>query len=176
MVDSDYELLPEKDILKIKRELNELKENELSSKFSPEKIEELNNNIKELIEVIRLASDEVKLEKVDPYIHRLSVIEKKVDKALYENKEIAQGIVALADLINKPAPPSMPKPPMSVPGQPMEAPANSPMPPGPGQNPSPQPPDMPPLNPPPGLGPIMPMPPAGKPQKKGLFGGMFKKK
>ncbi len=181
MVDSDYELLPEKDILKIKRELNELKENELSSKFSPEKIEELNNNIKELIEVIRLASDEVKLEKVDPYIHRLSVIEKKIDKSLYENKEIAQGIVALADLINKPAPPPVQHP--AAPAPPMEAPANPPMPLGSGQNPSPHPPGAPPmpppLNPPPGPGmpaPIMPMPPAGKPQKKGLFGGMFKKK
>ena len=75
---------------------------------------------------------------------QLDRIEKKIDKSLYENKEIAQGIVALADLINKPAPPPVQHP--AAPAPPMEAPANPPMPLGSGQNPSPHPPGAPPAS------------------------------
>tara|TARA_Y100000310_G_scaffold144031_1_gene143367 strand:- start:6605 stop:7144 length:540 start_codon:yes stop_codon:yes gene_type:complete len=176
----DYELLPQRDIVKLKRELDELKRNELSSKVSDEDIKQLNNNLRELIEIIRVSSNEMKFEETDLYSQKLSLVNKKLDKLMYENKEIAEGIVVVADLIKKAAPshhamhhPAAPRQqPIGAPGQP------EPMPPKLSQPPIPPPLGLPQGIPTPGGRPValMPMPHVEKPQKKGLFGGMFKKK
>ncbi|MAG07938.1 hypothetical protein CMO89_00540 [Candidatus Woesearchaeota archaeon] len=174
----DYELLPGKDIARIKKELGELK----GSGLSAEKIETLNRNLGELIDIIKVASDQMKLEETDPYSHKLDQVIEKLDKLIYENKEIAEGIIAVADLVKKPKETPHHKPPMGTQPHPMPPPLNQPPSPQ-NQPPGPMPPlpaPLPPITPPPGPQqtgpvPIPPLQPIGKPEKKPkkLF-GLFK--
>jgi len=173
----DYELLPEKDIAKLKRELDKLRI--VSSKISPENIEQLNRNINELIDIIKIAGNQMKFEETDLYSQKLNLIANKLDTLIDENKKIAEGIVAVADLVKGehkapqpihpafktpepplgPVPPTKPIPPIKTP--PLgEIPGSQPLPPAPQFGMAP---------------PEMPPPPLTKlPRKKKKLFGLFK--
>lgn len=111
MVD-EYELIPEKEILELKKEINELK-----SHLGLKKQEDVVNDkkdveegqlifaIKELTEVFKQAVAELKKQDTEPKKdnkkseEKLSEDKGKIDILIEQNNKIAKGIVALADLL-----------------------------------------------------------------------------
>ncbi len=110
MVD-EYELIPEKEILELKKEINELKSHlglkkQEGSSDDKKDVEEgqLIFAIKELTEVFKQAVAELKKQDAEPKKDsknsgKLSDDKDKIDILIEQNNKIAKGIVALADLL-----------------------------------------------------------------------------
>lgn len=174
----DYALVPEKEVMQLKRDVENIKKNPFAAYGGQDLVESISNltkSINALIELFRTASQEINLEereaetvgkKIDPMFE-------KIDVLLEQNKKIARGVVAVAEMlqsrpVSQPppamqrmeAPPQMPYPQM---GQPMMQPRQQMM---------PQRPQMPPMSSmpsqPSSSRALPPIPPA--PKKKGLFG------
>jgi len=109
--EEEYEIMPHKTIENIKREIENLKikaasKDVISAESLRKSLDNLTVSINSLMSLFKEAAEEMKLEekteeelkgKLDPLLHRMYVIES-------ENKKIAQGILALADMINKKLP------------------------------------------------------------------------
>ena len=94
MDDEDYEIISQKDIGKLKDEIKELREGKTS--------DSANNVIKrldEMIEIFKTASASLKDE--SPINERIDEISQKLETLLDQNQKIAEGILAIADLINE---------------------------------------------------------------------------
>jgi len=179
----DYAIVPEKEVRELKDRIESIRKNPLGPYGGQDLIESVNNltrAINSLMTLFETAAEELKLEeresetivrKIDPLLARIESISE-------QNRKIAQGVVAVADMLesakmeNKMDRPSMPPP---MPEQNLTPPP-SPMSPGmqniqrpqqmgqrpqmSGQMPLPQQNAIPPMR-------LPPMPP---PRKKGLFG------
>lgn len=105
-MDDDYTLVPEKEILKLKKRIDELEKNPLGESESAQNLKDsvnsLNNTLSQMIEIFKEAQetfnseteDDVLMQKLDPVFHRLDRLEE-------QNKKIATGILALADLVKE---------------------------------------------------------------------------
>ncbi len=166
MADDDYTLLSSNEVAELKQDVDYLKKNPLGGskegKSLLEGIEKLNENIEQLIEIFKEASDMMKAEEreSDVIVKRIQPIERKMDELSDQNQKIAKGILAVADLVSsreeqRPQRPMMP-PPMQKPSMSMQRPA---MP-----QPQMQRPMMPPMQ-----QSMLPPPPMPA-KKKGLFG------
>ena len=179
-MDDEYTLMPEGVVDQLKSDLNNLKRKAAEENISGTRsdlmtgMDKLSGSITTLIELFKTATDSMKMEeqeatvlskKIDPLMDRLDTI-------IDQNQQIAQGIVAVADMIKdnpKPAmgAPSMPPPRNETPVSPFDS--KPPM----GMKPVMVPPrglEPKPLTPPPMTPPMPPRPQA----KKGMF-GLFKK-
>lgn len=98
----EYEIIPHKEILELKKEIEFLKKNPLGKSKSSENlldsINALNNNIDNLITVFKDATKELKDEK--PQTNDTQV-NKKIEELFDQNREIAEAIVSLADMIKE---------------------------------------------------------------------------
>jgi len=107
MANDDYELVPGRIVSDLKRDMEELKRNPLGSTGSGKDllqgIDNLNNSLSMMIDLFKEAAESLKLEekeeevlskKIDPMIEKL-------DSIIEQNKKIAQGIVAIADMISE---------------------------------------------------------------------------
>jgi hypothetical protein len=181
-VEEEYELLPHKEIIELKDELRRLKSvptgagKEVALGELAEKIDKLLDIFTEAMHQMRIEEGGVSFkEKMQPFTE-------KMNKILEQNSEIAEGIVALADIMNEvkstveeklkvpkigmPSHVVRPKP-SSFPGI-GPAPGMPPMPGGPGLRPMPS--GAPPVPPLPSAGGPAGMPPIPPPpKKKGLF-------
>ncbi len=99
--DEDYDLLPHKDIVRIKKELEELKQSKQTTeaKSVVNQINQLRNSINDLLDIFKEAQESFKLEeKEPPYIkdllHKLEILSE-------QNTRIAEGVVAVADMIKE---------------------------------------------------------------------------
>ena len=181
MVDEDYEIISHKEIARLKQEINKLKEAEFSGSAN-----EIMTKLDKILGIFKEASLSMQNSSEDK---QHNDINEKLDNLLDQNQRIAEGVLAVADLVNKkqeiprqaPMPPS-PKP--MMPGQASTFPPHI-EPPRPmslraGPSPHPQEPNissfpkpgMPAINPlesseRPSMGGLPPLPP--KPRKKGLF-------
>jgi hypothetical protein len=156
-----YEIMPYKEIVKLKKELEELqkKAGEAPSRELLKSVDALTKNMDSMLNLFKSAAEEMKLEeaapsKVDlgPVLDKLDEISGsfedlsgKVEETLTENKTIAEGVIAVSDSLNekfsklsddiaslkKPAPPKVPGLPPMVPAGPVP-PGMPPGPPGPG--------------------------------------------
>jgi len=174
MPEEEYELMPHRAVARIKRELELLKKNagkqpSVKMKIS---IDKLNDNINSLRNLFQEAAKAMPEEGPDPHKLLLS----RIDKLEEENKQIAQGIVVVADLVKElkgetkmpQRPMAAPMPKAGIPG-PMPKPVFRQMPPkmhAPGMPEPPKmaplpetPPGMAPLPEPPGMSGMPPMPP-----------------
>ncbi|MEK6963714.1 MAG: hypothetical protein AABX70_04760 [Nanoarchaeota archaeon] len=97
MKDEEYELLPHREILKLRDEVDRLKANPVSSEAANlvTTMNKLNESISRLIHIFEGAEKELAQE----YKH--SKLDDKLGRVVYQNKEIAKGIIAVADLIKK---------------------------------------------------------------------------
>lgn len=97
MKDEEYELLPHREILKLRDEVERLKANPVSSEAANlvTSMNKLNESISRLIHIFEGAEKELAQE----YKH--SKLDEKLGRVVYQNKEIAKGIIAVADLIKK---------------------------------------------------------------------------
>ena len=101
MKDEEYELLPHHEIVRLREEVDRLKANPVSSEAANmvSSMNKLNESIQRLIKIFEVAEKELSQE----YKH--SKTEDKLGRIVYQNKEIAKGIIAVADLIKKRAGP-----------------------------------------------------------------------
>lgn len=196
-VEEEYELLPHKDIVELREELRKLKSlPPEAGRHTEASFEELTKRMDRLLEVFEEAEKTIKIEEgAATFKEKMAPIVEKMNTILKQNSEIAEGIVALADIMNeikdklevgviykakeaervrtepihRPPTPMPPGPP-PMPGAPMPP----PMPPLPtaapgGLPPPPLPRSGAPMPPPaPAPGP-MPPPPGAAPRKKGLL-------
>ena len=195
----DYALTSMSEVRKLQKELEELKKNPLGSTASGkgfmESLDNVSGSLENMMELFREASEQMKLEEREEQIlaKKIGPILDKLDAIEDQNKKIAQGIVAVADMVEEmsskmesPKPKlSMPEPtpigpispPPSMPGEeeselsfggPTAPPAPAPLRSRPSQGLPPlQPPEMP--SPPEGMPPL-----SSKPKKKGFL-DMFAK-
>jgi hypothetical protein len=150
----EYALVPEKEVRRLRDDIDAIKKNPLGSLGGNELVESIKNlnaAINSLTELFKTAAEDLKIEeresqtiatKVEPLLE-------KIDMIMDQNKKIARGIVAVADMIG---------------GAEEEKPAFSPRPPAFQPRPAQM---MPPSLPPPPSAP--PAPPAPPAPRKGLF-------
>jgi predicted RNase H-like nuclease (RuvC/YqgF family) len=161
----DYEIMPHTDIIKLKKEIDEIKKNPFSdsrqNKTLMDSMEELTRSINSLVDLFKVASEELKLEEHDSVLinEKISPLLKKINDLEQQNEKIAKGIVALADMMNEKKQRPM-RPMQQGQGQMM----NAPMPPRePMFNQQMQSPELRPLPT------VQPMPPPQQQQRKPLF-------
>jgi hypothetical protein len=184
-IEEEYELLPHKEIVELREELRKIRSLPAGAGRKAEaSYENLTSKMDRLIEIFEEAEKTVSVEEgATTWKDKMAPFVEKMNKILEQNSEIAEGIVALADIMNEikdklevgviykakeaekvetkpiPTPPRAPVPPMGRPGP-------GPMPPPGAPRPGPMP--MParpgaPMPPPPGAAPGMPLPRPGAP-------------
>ncbi len=114
----EYALVPEKEVRRLRDDIDSIKKNPLGSLGGNELVESIKNlnaAINSLTELFKTAAEDLKVEeresqtiatKVEPLLE-------KIDMIMDQNKKIARGIVAVADMIGgveeeKPALPQRP--------------------------------------------------------------------
>lgn len=100
MADEDeYEILPHKEIEDLKNELDALKKGPTPE--SRNQMQKLNDSINSLLGLFKEASSQMNLEEEEANLvsQKLIPLEEKMDQILDQNQKIAEGIVALADLV-----------------------------------------------------------------------------
>jgi len=178
-MEEEYEIVPEKEVEDLKKQIEDIKKNPLGSSTSGRElvrsIKDLNDSVNHLVGLFRDAADAMKLEEKESEAigNKLAPMLDKMNTLIDQNERIARGIVGLADMvkedIKKPAAKAVPMPerpptgiipPGAPPGPPIEPrqdirapPMSGPMPPGA------------PPGPPAGA-----TPPPAAPKKKRLFG------
>jgi DNA repair ATPase RecN len=101
--DEDYEIIPHKEIIELKKEIDHLKRNPLGRGKSAEhlldSINDLSNNISNLIKVFKEATNILKEDKSNKQVD--NNINSKIEVLFDQNKEIAEALVSLADMIKE---------------------------------------------------------------------------
>ena len=111
MAEGEYELIPRKEILELKEQIEMLKEhknidnsvpNDLSNRDLYYAITKLQESINSLITIFKNAKAEMsKEDDTGKHIEKkLGPILSKIDELSDQNKKIAKGIIALSDLFN----------------------------------------------------------------------------
>ena len=161
--ETDYELVPFKEIDSLKRELNKLKEFPVpSAKKLSIGMEDLAVKLDRMTSIMEEAAHMVKVDEGGlSFEEKMRPLINKMNKVLDQNAEIAKGILAVADLVNSvsekvekleskeplmpkpritesmPPPPGAMPPPGNMPPPPETAPEGMPPPPPPGAMPPP---------------------------------------
>lgn len=106
---SDYDIIPHEEILRLRKEVNELKKHPLGStaagKDLVSSIKELNQNMTNLFNLFKEAAEEMKLEESEAKViaEKMSPMMDKFDMLIDQNEKIATGIVAVADMVKEDA-------------------------------------------------------------------------
>lgn len=101
----DYEIIPTEEVSKLKSEIERLKleQTDAPTTIIANTLDRLANTLEKLFKIFEVAATEIENEqlhqksfdeKISPIMHRLSEIER-------QNKDIAEGILALADIVKK---------------------------------------------------------------------------
>ncbi|MEM4263894.1 MAG: hypothetical protein QW666_03300 [Candidatus Woesearchaeota archaeon] len=101
--EEEYELLPHKEIEELKSELQKLKEFEITpTKKLSVSLLELNKKLDKLLAIFDEATHMIKSEEMGlTFKERMKPISDKMDKILEQNADIAEGIVAIADMVKE---------------------------------------------------------------------------
>jgi len=102
MAEEDYELMPHNEISELRKELKELKKGSSPGIKLQILIERLNSNIEDMLELIRDASKDVNGDS-GSLAQNVAVIKRDVAELKSQNEKIAQAILAVADMVKKPA-------------------------------------------------------------------------
>jgi hypothetical protein len=97
----EYEILPQKEISELKNELRKLKEFEITpSKKMQVSLVEVNNKLDKLLSIFEEAMTALQVEEGGlSFKDKMRPVVEKMNKVLEQNSEIAQGIVAVADIV-----------------------------------------------------------------------------
>lgn len=97
----DYELLPHRDIVELKEELRKLKAKP-SEKTLQIAMVELSSKMDRLIEIFEEAKEMIKIEEgAFTFQEKIKPLVTRVEKVLEQNSQIAEGVVAIADMVNE---------------------------------------------------------------------------
>ncbi len=122
----DYELLPHRDIVELREELRKLRV-QPSEKTLQISMVELATKIDRLIDIFEEAKEMIKVEEgALTFQEKIRPLIMRVEKVLEQNSQIAEGVVAIADMVNelkeivggKPSRPSFPERPFPLLEQP----------------------------------------------------------
>ncbi|MDP7323965.1 MAG: hypothetical protein QF632_04360 [Candidatus Woesearchaeota archaeon] len=183
MGEDDYEIVPHKEIIDLKNELKNLKGGEHDSDISfHTSMDNLQLSINSLIDIFREASRSMKAEQDhnEEVLKKVNTLSENLHDVLNQNEKIAEGIVAVADMMKElkghPSAPAHHDKPMAPPVRPSAPPPFGAPGPAPPMGPpgAPMAPAGPPPMPPPMQAPGGPMPQGvtaspAPPPKKGLF-------
>jgi len=99
----EYELLPHKEIEELKEELHKLKEFEITpTKKLRVSLVELNQKLDKLLKIFDEARHEIRSEEIGlGFKEKMKPIIEKMDKLLEQQADIAEGMVALADIVKE---------------------------------------------------------------------------
>ncbi len=92
MVEEDYEIVSHKEISRLKQQISDLREGEIAGSA--------NNIMKKLdmmLDLFKEASLSIKNEK--PISEEMRLIDERLEEIIDQNKKIAEGILAIADLV-----------------------------------------------------------------------------
>ncbi|MCX6706959.1 MAG: hypothetical protein NT001_02350 [Candidatus Woesearchaeota archaeon] len=103
----EYELVPEKEVEDLKRDIEEIKRNPLGSTASGRDIvkamKDLTDSVNHLIALFRDAADAMKLEEKESEAigKKLAPMLDKLNTLIDQNEKIARGIVGVADIVKE---------------------------------------------------------------------------
>ncbi|MBI2129202.1 hypothetical protein HYU07_03090 [Candidatus Woesearchaeota archaeon] len=101
----DYDLMPHRELMNLKRQVDEIKQNPIvnapSGKELMNSVNDLNRSVGGLLELFKSATDEMRLEDKDQdlAVRKIDPILEKLDKVIEQNKLIAEGLVSISDMI-----------------------------------------------------------------------------
>ena len=104
MAEEDYDVIPYKDISDLKRELEGMRgKKDISSKELYDAVQRLSKTISDMLEVFSAAAEQMKMEEreyeLDTKKHEIII--SKLDKLIEQNRTIAEGMVAIVDMIKE---------------------------------------------------------------------------
>ncbi len=105
--EGEYEIVPEKEVEDLKKQVEEVRKNPLGSTPSGREllkaVKELNESINHLTGLFQDAADSMKLEEKesDAIGKKLSPMLEKLDTLIDQNEKIARGIVSVADMVKE---------------------------------------------------------------------------
>jgi hypothetical protein len=105
-MEDDYELVASKRISKLKDDLERLRSKNpdtASMQQLQESIERLSTNLENILSVFEEAAEEMKLDDKETEViaQKIDPLMDKLDAIIDQNKKIAQGVVAVADMISE---------------------------------------------------------------------------
>ncbi len=109
---SDYELIPNKELLRLRKEIDRLKSGKEGSDIT-ETVESLTKSIETLNELFFAATQEMKAEEKSEHtiLRKIEPLFDKLDEISEQNTKIARAIIALTDMIKEHRPSApMPRP------------------------------------------------------------------
>ena len=98
-----YEILPHTEIAELKDELRKYREDPtISGKHLQLSVDELVHRLDRLTKLIEYATDQIKLEEGGlSFKETMMPLMEKLDRVLDQNSEIAEGVVAVADMVKE---------------------------------------------------------------------------
>lgn len=105
--EEDYDIVPHKRLIELEQKVDHIKQNPFASvpsgKDLVESMRALNRNLTELTGLFKTASDDIQTEQHDVNVvqQQMGPVAEKLDLLLEQNKKIARGIIAIADMIKE---------------------------------------------------------------------------
>ncbi|MBN1385631.1 hypothetical protein JW968_01495 [Candidatus Woesearchaeota archaeon] len=106
-MDEDYDLVPHEEIIKLRKEVEELKKNPLAGTDSGKKlmgsINDLTLSLNAMMNLFKQASDEMKIEERESQIvaKKIEPLYDKLDELMGTNEKIAKGILTMANMLKE---------------------------------------------------------------------------
>ncbi len=105
MADDDYEIMPQKVLANIQRDIEALKKGPIGqqNKEMKDAIDRLSASIDGMLNIFKTATEQMKLEglEANDMSKYLKPLNDKLDQILEQNETIAEGIVALSEILDK---------------------------------------------------------------------------
>lgn len=104
MAEEDYGLVPYKDISELKKELEGMQDKkDISTKELYDAVHKLSNAMSDMLEVFGAAAEQLKLEEkgYESEAKKHEMIISKLDKLIDQNKTIAEGMVAIVEMVRE---------------------------------------------------------------------------
>lgn len=116
---SDYEIIPLEEVQKLKKEIQRLKAEKTSSPSSgiAGSLDRLANSLEKLFKIFEVAATEIEQDRLNEktFEERIQPLVNKLRSIEQQNKDIADGVLALADIVKQKSPPQPTKQAQEVP-------------------------------------------------------------
>ena len=103
--DEPYEMMSHKEIVELRKQVQELKSkgSDAGSKQLPDSINKLTEQMNSMMGLFKTAAEEMHLEEKDEHFvaKKIAPLIDKLDEIIEQNKTIAEGMVAVADMIKE---------------------------------------------------------------------------
>ncbi|MDO8642710.1 MAG: hypothetical protein Q7R76_03940 [Candidatus Woesearchaeota archaeon] len=103
--EEDYDIVPHKRLIELEQKVDQIKQNPFASVPSGKELVEsmraLNRNLTDLTGLFKTAADDIQTEQHDVTVvqQQMGPVAEKLDMLLEQNKKIARGIIAIADML-----------------------------------------------------------------------------